>query len=64
MKIGVKRKLGERGLSGDASIYKGALLAKATLEQFATKLGTSEKNLEQLVRRIEAIETGLLAVDP
>ena len=42
---GVRRKLGERGLSGDSNIYRGAILAKltswdTTRELGSTKLGT------------------------
>ena len=49
MKIGVRRKLEERGLSGVASIYRGAILAKVTFseEQVGT-LGLETKSRETL----------------
>ena len=65
MKIGVRGKLAERGLSGVASIYRSAILAKVTFEasweNSKGQVGNLERRLGDLV---EAIATGLLTVDP
>ena len=51
-------------LSSNASIYRGAILAKVTFSESSRATCRQAKDLEQLVERLEVIEMELLAIDP